>query len=136
MVRSFIVVNMPSRDTIVVRNLPESTTEADVKTFFDTRIKHAETLVFPLVGDSQRAAGKFKCATVELNHAAKDKALKYNGDDFIPAGGGKSKLEVDASLIGAVTLTCHNNPEFEYNSQSFELVAFANQSKSLFCPWA
>src|SRR5438034_11183072 len=79
------ITNMPSRDTIVVRNLPELTTEADIQTFFNTRIRNAETLVFPLVDDSQRAAGKLKCATVELNHAVKDKALKYNGEEFIPA---------------------------------------------------
>jgi hypothetical protein len=30
------IANMPSRDTIVVQNPPELTTEADVKTFFDT----------------------------------------------------------------------------------------------------
>lgn len=114
---------MSPRDAIVVRNLPESTTEADVQTFFDTRIKNAATFVFPLVADSQRAASRFKCATVELNHAAKDKALKFNGDDFIPAaGGGKSKIEIDASLIGAVTLACHNNPEYEYAPQTaFEI---------------
>jgi hypothetical protein len=114
-VPNFIVASMPSRDTIVVRNLPELTTEADIQTFFNTRIKNAETLVFPLVSDSQRAFSKFKCATVELNHAVKDKALKCNGDEFIPAaGGGKSKIEIDASLLGAVTLASHNCPEFEY----------------------
>jgi hypothetical protein len=105
---------MPPRDTIVVRNLPEQTTAADIKTFFDTRLKNAETVVFPLVDDSQRQAGKFKCATVELSHAARDKALKYNGAEFIPAaGGGKSKIEIDASLLGAVTLASHFNPEFD-----------------------
>ncbi|KAI9764705.1 MAG: hypothetical protein M1840_008097 [Geoglossum simile] len=106
---------MPSRDAIVVRNLPELTTEADVKTFFDTRIKNADTVVFPLVDDSQRAASRLKCATVELNHAVKDKALKYDGEEFIPAfaGGGKSLIEIDASLIGAVTLASHHNPEFD-----------------------
>jgi len=73
-------------------------------------------MVFPLVDDSQRAAGKLKCTTVELNHAVKDKALRYNGDEFIPAaaGGGKSVIEVDGSLIGAITLASHHSPEFEY----------------------
>jgi hypothetical protein len=125
---------MPSRDTIVVRNLPELTTEADIQTFLNTRIKKAETVVFPLVDDSQRAAGKFKCATVELNHAVKDKALRYNGEEFIPAaGGGKSRIEIDASLLGAVTLASHNNPQFEYVPQYPEPAAAANQSQSLFC---
>jgi hypothetical protein len=110
---------MPSRDTIVVRNLPQFTTQDDVKKFFDTRIKNADTLVFPLVDDSQRTAGKLKCATVELNHAVKEKALKYNGEEFIPAaaGSGKSVIEIDASLLGAVTLASHHNPEFEYVPQ-------------------
>jgi hypothetical protein len=104
------------RDTIVVRSLPESTTEADLQTFFNIRIQNAGAVVFPLVADSQRPAGRFKCATVELNHSAKDRALKYNGEEFIPsaAGGKKSRIEVDASLMGAVTLASHNNPEFEY----------------------
>src|SRR5437773_6432167 len=108
------ITNMPSRDTIVVRNLPELTTEADIQTFFNTRIRNAETAVFPLVDDSQRSAGKLKCATVELKHAVKDKALKLNGEEFVPAAGGKSKIEIDASLLGAVTLASHNSPEFEY----------------------
>jgi hypothetical protein len=93
--------------------LPELTTEADIKTFFDTRLKHAETVVFPLVDDSQRPVGKFKCATVELNHAVKDRALRHNGAEFIPAGGGKSRIEIDATLLGPVTLASHYNPEFE-----------------------
>ncbi len=104
---------MPTRDTIVVRNLPETTTEGDVRTFFNTRLKNADTIVFPLVNDSQRPAGKFKCVTVELNHTVKDKALTYNGTDFIPAGGGKSKIELDASLLGPITLAEHHNPDFE-----------------------
>lgn len=106
---------MPSRDTIVVRNLPEKTTEGDIKTFFDTRVRDAETTVFPLVNDSQRSAGKLKCATVELNHAVKDKALKYSGAEFIAAGGGESTdIEIDASLFGSITLAEHNNAEFEF----------------------
>jgi len=134
-VPNYIAANMPSRDTIVVRNLPELTTEDDIQKFLDTRINKAETMVFPLVDDSQRAAGKFKCATVELNHAVKDKVLKYNGEEFIPAaGGGKSKIEIDASLLGAVTLASHNSPEFEYVPRYPEPAAAANQSQSLFCP--
>jgi hypothetical protein len=115
---------MPSRDTIVVRNLPETTTVGDIKTFFDTRLKHADTTVFPLVNDSQKSAGKLKCATVELNHAVKDKALRYNGAEFIAAVGGKSKIEIDASLLGPITLAEHNSPEFEFvpNSQSLPLL--------------
>jgi hypothetical protein len=70
-----------------------------------------------------------------LNHAVKDKALKYNGDEFIPAkGGGKSKIEIDASLLGAVTLASHNSPEFEYVPRCSEHAAAANQSQPLFCP--
>jgi hypothetical protein len=126
---------MPSRDTIVVRNLPELTTEADIQTFFNTRIRNAKTTVFPLVDDSQRVASKFKCATVELNHAVKDKALRYNGEEFIPAaGGGKSKIEIDASLFGPVTLASHNSPEFEQVSRYPEPATIANQSQPLFCP--
>lgn len=105
---------MPSRDTIVVRNLPEKTTEGDIKTFFETRVRDAETIVFPLVNDSQRSDGKLKCATVELNHAVKDKALKYSGAEFIAAGGGESNIEIDASLLGSITLAEHNNAEFEF----------------------
>jgi hypothetical protein len=122
-----IVVNMPSRDTIVVRNLPELTSEDDIRTFLNTRIKNAETVVFPLVDDSQRSAGKLKCATVELNHSVKEKALKYNGEEFIPAAGGeKSRIEIDASLLGAVTLASHNNPEFEYVLRCPEPTTAAN----------
>jgi hypothetical protein len=112
---------MHSRDTLVVRNLPETTTVGDIQTFFDTRVKHADTIVFPLVKDSQKSAGKLKCATVELNRAVKDKALKYNGAEFIAAGGGKSKIEIDASLLGPITLAEHNNPEFEFVSISYGL---------------
>ncbi|KAL5346054.1 hypothetical protein ACLOAV_009085 [Pseudogymnoascus australis] len=104
---------MPSRDTIVVRNLPEKTTEGDIKTFFETRVRDAETIVFPLVNDSQRSDGKLKCATVELNHAVKDKALKFSGAEFIAAGGGKSNIEIDASLLGSITLAEHNNAQFD-----------------------
>ncbi|KAH0559489.1 hypothetical protein GP486_003997 [Trichoglossum hirsutum] len=106
---------MPSRDTIVVRNLPQLTTEADIRAFFNTRIKNAGSEVFSLVDDSQRIAGRLKCAIVELNHGAKGKALEYNGHEFIPAaaGGGKSKIEIDASSVGAVTLASHRNPKFD-----------------------
>jgi hypothetical protein len=106
---------MPSRATIVVRNLPERTTVDDVKGFFDARLKNPDTVVFPLVDDSQREAGKFKCATVELNHAVREKALKLNGNDFLPvAGSGYSKIEIDATLFGAITLALHNDPQFEF----------------------
>jgi hypothetical protein len=106
---------MPSRSTIVVRNLPELTTQLDIKTFFDSRIKHAGTKVFPLVFDTQRAAGKFKCTTVELNHAVREKALKLNAQEFIAAAGGEAtEIEVDAALTGAVTLASHVDPQYEY----------------------
>lgn len=106
---------MPQRSTIAVRNLPELTTELDIKTFFDSRIKHAVTKVFPLVYDTQRLAGKLKCTTVELNHSVRERALRLNAEDFIPsAGGGKTKIEIDAALTGAVTLASHNSPEYEF----------------------
>jgi hypothetical protein len=105
----------PARSTVAVRNLPELTTEADIKTFFDTRVKHADTRVFPLVCDTQRAAGKFKCTTVELNHKERRKVLKLNQENFLPAAGGQTaRIEIDDALTGAVTLASHNNPQYEY----------------------
>jgi hypothetical protein len=105
----------PARSTVAVRNLPELTTEADIQTFFASRVKNADTRVFPLVCDTQRAAGRFKCTTVELNHNIRKKILRLNQEEFIPAAGGKTtRIEVDGTLTGAVTLASHNNPQYEY----------------------
>jgi hypothetical protein len=105
---------MPSRSSIVVRNLPRKTTVGDVQTFFDTRIRDAEPKVFPLVQDTQNLGGNFLCTTVTLRHSFEKNALKLNGDDFIPAaGGGRSKILIDASFRGSITLAEHNNPQFE-----------------------
>lgn len=79
--------------------------------------------MFPLAEDSQRTASKLKCAAVELNHAVKDKAPNCNGEESIPAaaGGGKSVIEIDASLIGPVTLASHHDPECECVPQYLNL---------------
>lgn len=109
-----ISFSMPSRSTVVVRNLPRLTTAVDVQRFFDTRIRDAEAIVFPLLKDTQNAAGNFQCTTVSLKHTWKKKALALNEQEFIPAaGGGTSKIQIDASFIGSITLAEHNNPQFE-----------------------
>jgi hypothetical protein len=106
---------MPARSTIVVRNLPGTTTELDIKAFFNTRIKHADTKVFPLVSDTQRAADNFKCTTVELKHAIRDKALKLNAETFIPAAGGQTTIiKVNVAITRAVALASYYSPQYKY----------------------
>jgi hypothetical protein len=103
----------PSQSTVVVRNLPSLTTVDDVKTFFDTRIRGADAFVFPLVQDTQRPSGNFKCTIVTL-YSAKKNALGLNGQDFIAkAGSGITKIQIDATFIGSITLAEHDNPQFE-----------------------
>lgn len=105
---------MPSRSTVVVRNLPRLTTRVDVERFFDTRIRDADATVFPLLQDTQNSAGNFQCTTVSLKHAWKKRALALNAQEFIPAaGGGTSRIQIDASFLGSITLAEHNNPQFE-----------------------
>lgn len=105
---------MPSRSAVVVRGLPRLTKTDDVQTFFETRIKNPELFVFPLVIDTQNAGNKL-CTTVTLKAPAKQKALGLDGQDFVAAaGGGKSRIQIDASFIGSITLAEHQNPQFEY----------------------
>ncbi|RDL35947.1 uncharacterized protein BP5553_06559 [Venustampulla echinocandica] len=104
----------PNKSAIVVRNLPRLTTTEDVKSFFDMRLRNADAFVYPLVKDTQKSAGNFLCTTVTINPARRRDALSFNGSDFVPAiGGGKSKIEIDDSFIGSITLAEHNNAQFD-----------------------
>jgi len=49
-----------------------------------------------------------------LKHSARKEALKLNAQEFVPsAGGGKSKIQIDGSFLGSITLAEHTNPQFE-----------------------
>lgn len=103
---------MPARTAVVVRYLPNLTTVDDVKTWFDTRIRGANAFVFPLVQDTQNASRHFMC-TIATVEASEKVALSLNAQEFVPKLGGKSRIQIDASFIGPITLAEQSNPQFE-----------------------
>ncbi|KAI9772210.1 MAG: hypothetical protein M1840_000959 [Geoglossum simile] len=106
---------MASRNTITVGNLPESTREADIIAFFDARIKNAGIVVYSIMYDLQEGSKMSKLATVGLNRAVKDEALRCNGESLSTAlGDERSHIEIVPPFLGVVTLDFHKDWEFEH----------------------
>src|SRR5437667_6468879 len=97
---------MPHYITVSIKNLPDNTTVIDIQNRFNSLLDRCDPVVGPIVRDVQNGQRATTVTfTVKSKRACQSAIDRIGERDFLPDGGGLSKIAVREDFLGLTTLS-------------------------------